>query len=122
MAIVTFETVAAAAEALQTAGQRASVRAVTAAIGGGSPNTVLKLLADWKAGRPVVRIKDTELDSKITDAIKAQMQRVAEAAAASAEEKAAELDENLQTLAEAQAQAEQQIATLTNELLSLIHI
>lgn len=115
MAIVTFESVAAAAEALQAAGQRASVRAVTAAIGGGSPNTVLKLLADWKSGRPVVRIADTELDPRITTAIVEQMQRVATAAAAAAEERAAGIDEDLQALSEAQAAAEQQITVLTSE-------
>ena len=104
MAIVTFESVAAAAETLQAAGQRASVRAVTAAIGGGSPNTVLKLLGEWKAGRPVVRIADTELDPKITTAIVEQMQRVATAAAAAAEERAAGVDEDLQALSEAQAE------------------
>lgn len=115
MAIVTFESVAAAAETLQAAGQRASVRAVIAALGGGSPNSVLKLLAEWKAGRPVVRIADTELDHRITDAIKAQMQRVAEQAAAAAEERAGALDEDLQALAEAQAAAEQQITALIAE-------
>jgi colicin import membrane protein len=115
MAIVTFESVAAAAETLQAAGQRASVRAVTAAIGGGSPNTVLKLLGEWKAGRPVVRIADTELDPKITTAIVEQMQRVATAAAAAAEERAAGVDEDLQALSEAQAAAEQQINTLSAE-------
>lgn len=115
MAIVTYEAVAAAAEALQAAGQRPSVRAVTAAIGGGSPNTVLKMLADWKAGRPVVRVADTELDPKITSAIAEQMQRVATAAAAAAEERAAATDDDLQALAEAHAQSEKQIATLTTE-------
>ena len=115
MAIVNFESVAAAAEALQSAGQRASVRAVIAALGGGSPNSVLKLLGEWKAGRPVVRIADTELDPRITDAIKVQMQRVAEQAAAAAEERASGLDEDLQALAEAQASAEQQITGLTAE-------
>lgn len=115
MAIVNFESVAAAAEALQAAGQRASVRAVIASLGGGSPNSVLKLLAEWKAGRPVVRIADTELDPRITDAIKVQMQRVAEQAAQAAEERAGALDEDLQALAEAQAQAEQQIAALQAE-------
>lgn len=115
MAKVTFEAVAVAAEALQAAGQRASVRAVTAAIGGGSPNTVLKMLADWKAGRPVVRIADTELDQRITTAIIEQMQRVATTAAAAAEERAAGIDEDLQALSEAQAAAEQQITVLTSE-------
>ena len=115
MAIVNFESVATAAEALQSAGQRASVRGVIAALGGGSPNSVLKLLGEWKAGRPVVRIADTELDHRITDAIKVQMQRVAEQAAAAAEERAAAIDEDLQALAEAQAWAEQQITALTAE-------
>ena len=95
--------------------QRASVRAVTAAIGGGSPNTVLKLLGEWKAGRPVVRIADTELDPKITAAIVEQMQRVATAAAAAAEDRAAGVDEDLQALSEAQAAAEQQINALSAE-------
>lgn len=115
MAIVNFESVTAAAEALQAAGQRTSVRAVIAALGGGSPNSVLKLLAEWKAGRPVVRIADTELDHRITEAIKAQMQRVAEQAAVAAEERAGVLDEDLQALAHAQAAAEQQITALTTE-------
>ena len=115
MAIVTFEAVATAAEALQAAGQRASVRAVTAAIGGGSPNTILKLLGEWKAGRPVVRAADTELDPKITATIVEQMQRVATAAAAAAEERAAGVDEDLQALSEAQAAAEQQISALSAE-------
>ena len=115
MAIVSFETVAAAAEKLQAAGQRASVRAVIAELGGGSPNTVLKLLGEWKAGRPVVRIADTDLDPRITDSIKVQMQRIAEQAAAAAEERAAAIDEDLQALAEAQAAAEQQITGLTAE-------
>ena len=57
---------------------------------------MLKLLAEWKAGRPVVRNADTELDSKITDAIKTQMQRVAEQAAAIAEERAAVLTAKLE--------------------------
>ncbi len=115
MALVSFQTVATAAETLQAAGQRPSVRAVIAALGGGSPNAVLKFLSEWKAGRPVVRIADTELDPRITDAIRVQMQRVAEQAAAVAEERASALDEDLQALVEAQAQAEQQIAALTTE-------
>lgn len=115
MAIVTFESVAAAADTLQATGQRASVRAVIASLGGGSPNAVLRLLAEYKAGRPVVRINDTELDLRITDAIRVQMQRVSEQAAQAAEERAAGIDDDLQALAEAQAAAELQIATLTAE-------
>ena len=115
MALVTFDLVAAAAEALQAAGQRASVRAVTAALGGGSPNSVLRFLTEYKAGRPVVRVADVDLDRGITDSITAQMQRVAGHAAAAAEERASALDDDLQALAEAQADAEKHIAGLTSE-------
>jgi chromosome segregation ATPase len=115
MALVNFEAVAAAAEALQIAGQRPSVRAVIAHLGGGSPNAVLKHLGEWKAGRPVVRIEDTALDARITSAIIDQMQRVAVAAAAAAEERAAGIEDDLQALAEAQQAAEQQIDALTVE-------
>ena len=115
MALVTFDLVAAAAEALQAAGQRASVRAVTAALGGGSPNSVLRFLTEYKAGRPVVRVADVDLDHRITDAIRAQMQDVAGHAAAAAEERASALDDDLQALAEAQADAEKHIAGLTSE-------
>ena len=115
MAIVSFETVAAAAEALQVAGQRPSVRAVIAHLGGGSPNAVLKHLGEWKAGRPLVRVADTDLDPRITTAIVDQMQRVAAEAAAAAEERAAGIEDDLQALAEAQQAAEQQIEGLTTE-------
>jgi chromosome segregation ATPase len=115
MALVNFEAVAAAAEALQVAGQRPSVRAVIGHLGGGSPNAVLKHLGEWKAGRPVVRIEDTALDARITSAIIDQMQRVAVVAAAAAEERAAGIEDDLQALAEAQQAAEQQIEALTTE-------
>lgn len=113
MALANFETVAAAAEALQAAGQRASVRSVRTAIGGGSFNTVLQLLSDWKAGRPLIKASQTELDPKISAVIGEQMQLVAAAAAKAAEERAASAEDDLQTLSEAQTLAEQQIADLT---------
>lgn len=116
MASATYENVASAAEALIAAGQKASVRLVIERIGGGSPNTVLKLLNDWKAGRPVVRVSDVDLDVAITQSIKSQMQRVAETAAQAAEEKAAAALDDLQTLSEASALAEQTITVLTGEL------
>lgn len=115
MAIVSFETVAEAANALVAAGQRASVRAVIAHLGGGSPNAVLKYLREWKAGRPIVRPSDTTLDARITTAIVEQMQRVAVDAAAAAEERATGTEEDLLTLSEAQHGLEQQIASLTTE-------
>ena len=115
MAIVSFETVAAAAEALKISGQSPSVRNVTAKLGGGSPNSVLQHLNEWKAGRPVVRAAETALDSRITSAIADQMQRIASEAAAAAEERAKSVADDLQMLSEAQHAAEQQIALLIQE-------
>lgn len=115
MAIVNFESVATAADALVAEGKRASVRNVIDKLGGGSPNAVLLELREWKNGRPIVRIADAELDSRITMAIKEQMQRVATAAAVAAEERAAALDDDLQMLAEAQALAERRIEVLIAE-------
>lgn len=115
MALINFQAVAAAAEALQLAGQRPSVRAVIAHLGGGSPNAVLKHLSEWKTGRPLVRVAETDLDARIISAIIDQMQRVAVTAAAAAEERAAGIEEDLQALAEAQQAAEQQIEALTGE-------
>lgn len=115
MAIVNFESVADAANALVAAGERASVRKVIARLGGGSPNSVLKHLSEWKTGRPVVRASDTNLDAKITIAIVEQMQRVASDAAAAAEERAAATEEDLSALSESQCELEQQVATLAAE-------
>jgi colicin import membrane protein len=115
MAIVSFETVAAAAEALQADGQRPSVRAVIATLGGGSPNAVLKHLAEWKAGRPQVAVPDANLDPRIANAIVDQMRRVAAEASNAAEERAAGVEEDLQALAEAQQALERQIETVTGE-------
>jgi chromosome segregation ATPase len=115
MAIVTFETVAAAAEALQQAGNRPSVRALIAALGGGSPNSVLKHLREWQAGRPLVKPSDAEIDDAILAAIRKQIDRSAQAGAAVAEARAAEAEDNLNLYVDAQQAAEQQIATLTAE-------
>ncbi len=115
MAIVTFESVAEAAESLVAAGERASVRSIIKRLGGGSPNTVLQYVNEWKSGRVVVRITDMDLSPRITAAIVEQMKSVAGEAASAAEERAAAAEDNLQTMAEANQIAEQQIAALTAE-------
>ncbi len=114
--LVTFESVAAAAEVIDATGKRPSVRAIAAALGGGSPNSILMHLRDWQSGRPVARIADMDIDAQIIDGIKKQMQRIAAGAAATAEEKAAATEDDLQAVSAEQAQAKQQIETLTDEL------
>lgn len=115
MAIVSFESVASAAEALQAAGTRPSVRKIIEHLGGGSPNAVLKEYQNWKSGRPLIRESDIELDERIGAAIRTQMQEVAAMAAKAAEEKAAAAEEDLQTFIEAQSESERQVAALTEQ-------
>ena len=116
MALVTYEAVVAAAESLIADGQKASVRNVMKKIGGGSPNTVLQLLGEWKAGRPVIRSSDIELDPSITAAIVRQMQKIAGDAAVAAEERTSAMSDDLQTMAESNQSLEQENARLTAEL------
>ncbi len=106
MALVTYENVVAAAEALVAGGLKASVRNVIKQLGGGSPNTVAKLLGEYRAGRPVIQISDV-LDPSIVTAIKRQIQAVAAEAVAAADERAAALADDLQTITEANQALEQ---------------
>lgn len=116
MAIVTYENVVAAAEALVADGQKPSVRSVIKQLGGGSPNAVLKLLNEYKAGRPVIRSSDIELDPSIIAAMVRQMRTVAETATADAEERLSSLNDDLSTLAESNQSLEQRVEQLANEL------
>jgi len=120
-ATVTFESVTAAINVIEAAGQKASVRKIMDQLllmtgVKGSPNVVTKLFNDYKSGRPLVRLADVGLDAGITQAIAAQMQRIAEQSAAAAEDRAAELEDNIALLMESQSEAEKQIETLNADL------
>ena len=116
MAIVTYENVVAAAEALVADGQKPSVRSVIKQLGGGSPNAVLKLLNEYKAGRPVIRSSDIELDPSIIAAMVRQMRTVAETATADAEERLSSLSDDLATMVESNQSLEQRVEQLSAEL------
>jgi len=91
MALVSFESVAAAAEAISKEGGKPSVRSVIAHLGGGSPNAVLPMLNEWKAGRVAVRSADIELDPRLGQIVAELVTRASEQAAKSAEERAADV-------------------------------
>lgn len=116
MALVNFEAVAAAAEALQGAGQRPSVRAVIAHLGGGSPNAVLKFLAQWKTGVPG---EPAVVHNRIVDtpAVSASLEPGSRAtvALASAQKRAAAFGDDLQAIADAHNLVEQQNLVLRAE-------
>lgn len=116
MALVNFENVAAAAESLVQVGGKASVRAVIAELGGGSPNAVLPLLNEWKAGRPVVRASDIALDPRIAALIAEQIGTASAQAAKSAEDKAADVQADAEVIAEAGRDAEARAAELEKAL------
>ena len=116
MALVTFESVAAAAEKLFNEGSKASVRAVIVVLGGGSPNAVLPFLNEWKNGRPLVRASDIALNPEIARLIAEQISSASAIAAKSAEEKASDVQADAEAVAEAGRAAEALAADLEQAL------
>ena len=116
MALVNFEAVAAAAEAISKEGGKPSVRSVIAQLGGGSPNTVLPMLNEWKAGRVAVRSTDIELDPRIGQIIGELVKSASEQAAKAAEARAADVQADAETVAEAGREAESQVQALESQL------
>lgn len=116
MALVSFESVASAAESLTQGGGKASVRAVITVLGGGSPNAVLPLLNEWKLGRPRITSADIALDPRIAALIAEQITTASVQAAKSAEEKAADVLADAEAVAEAGRDAEAKAAALQQDL------
>jgi len=118
---ITFEQVAAAADALVGAGQQPTIRAVRERLGTGSPNTIHKHLTAWRQARPVAAAAH-ELPQALTAAIAAEIERAAlqaraeiDGRLAQAQGEAAELAAAGEAIeAERDALAEQ-VAELTRE-------
>lgn len=116
MALVNFEAVAAAAESITRDGGRPSVRAVIAQLGGGSPNAVLPLLNEWKAGRPSLKTADIELDPRIGQIVAELVHKASEQAARTAEEKASDVQADAEAIAEAGRELESRAQSLEGQL------
>lgn len=114
--LVTFDSVAAAAEQLQTSSQRVSVRSVIAVLGGGSPNDVLPHLRAWKAGRPVVQAADLTLDPRIAALVAEQITSAVADATKTAEQRAADALDDAEAVAEAGRAAEKAATELAAKL------
>lgn len=110
MAVITQDSVYAAAEALEARGLRVSVRAIRDHLGGGSPNLITPLLASWRAKRPQVAQAAIQLDPRIGQLIAEQVQVAAGEAARRADERASEAEDTLQL-------CQQENAELTAELM-----
>lgn len=77
---ITFEQVAAAADALAGAGRQATIQAVREALGTGSPNTIHKHLSVWRQARPVAQSAVLELPAELAAAFGRELARAASAA------------------------------------------
>jgi len=84
---VTFEQVAAVADAMIGEDQQPTIIAVRDRIGTGSPNTIHKHLTAWRAARPQATAAAPELPASLTTAIAADIEKAAANARAEVESK-----------------------------------
>lgn len=113
---VTEESVAKACADLTKLDLKPTVSAVRARIGGGSPNEIAPLVKEWKKNQPKVAPQEITLDPVIAKLIAQQMAGYAADAARSAEARAAEAEENVQSLTDAGQLLEAQVAQLQADL------
>lgn len=116
MATVTQDRVYAAAEAIEAAGGRASVRSVRDHLGGGSPNQITPFLAAWRAKKPVVAATEIQLDPRIGQLIAEQVRVAAGEAAKRADERAAEAEDTLALCQQENTELTEQLAAVTSAL------
>lgn len=74
---ITFEQVAAVADAMVGAGQAPTINGVRDTLGTGSPNTVHKHLTAWRAARPQAVAAAVELPAELVNALGAEITRAA---------------------------------------------
>jgi chromosome segregation ATPase len=115
-ALVTYEAVAQACEALTAEGKRPSVRGIIAWLGGGSPNVVLDFQRQWKSGRPVVKATDIQVDPRIGQIVAEQIAQAVATARADIEAQLAEAEQDAETVGKAGREAEERASILEAEL------
>lgn len=113
---ITFEQVAAAAEALTAEGTATTIKAVLARLGSGSETTILKHLRTWRDSRPAAQAAAPELPPHIAAALSAELARTAsEAREPLLSQLASQRDEMDQVIAESDRRADE-IDELTEQL------
>jgi len=119
---ITYEQVAAAADAIIGEGQQPTINAVRDRIGTGSPNTVHRHLTAWRAARPQATVAAPELPASLTTAIATEIERAAASARAEVESKlvqsqaeAAELANAGESLETERDELLEQVAELTTD-------
>lgn len=114
--LVTTSAVAQACEAIKAEGKKPSVRTVRARLGGGSPNDIAPLLADWKKGIRVTEAPPIQINKAIYDAIAEQIRTEADAAQKDATESLAALESDVEELTQAGRTAEARAKALDTDL------
>ncbi|MBS0174928.1 MAG: DNA-binding protein, partial [Nitrospira sp.] len=74
---ITYQQVAAAADALVGEGLQPTIRALRERLGTGSPNTVHRHLTAWREARPAAAAAAPELPASLAAAIAAEIERAA---------------------------------------------
>ena len=119
---ITFEQVAAAADALVGQGVSPTIRAVRESLGTGSPNTIHRHLVAWREARPAATAAAPELPAPLMAALAAEIERAAATARAEVESRLVQTQSEAADLAAAGEALEaerdallEQVAALTTQ-------
>ncbi len=103
---VPFTKVAEAADALQAAGQKTTLRAVRDRLGTGSMSTIQQHLATWLAQQPQVQATEYELSANLKRALKAELSVFAENASSALTSRLVDIEADHAALAASAAETE----------------
>lgn len=113
---ITYEEVAAAADALVADGERPTINAVRDALGTGSPNTIHRHLQAWKSTQAPARREAARLPDELAAALAEEIERQAARARADAEQAALEAQQTADALAATGEQLESEVDALTEQV------
>lgn len=116
---ITFEQVAAAADALMGEGQQPTIKAVREKLGTGSPNTVHKHLTAWRASRPQAVTAAPALPASLAAALASEIERAAAQARAEIETRLVHTQAEAADLAAAGESLEAERDTLAEQVAAL---
>lgn len=116
---ITFEQVAAAADALLGAGKQATIQAVRESLGTGSPNTVHRHLTAWRAARPQAAAAAFELPAGLVNALGAELIRAGAQGRSEVEEQLVQAQAEAAQLAGIGEDLEEKLDVLSDQVASL---